>query len=189
MYDIQSNKARFIYTISETPKNDAHVRLPNGFYFGKVTRSDEKLIYTEQDMTSVVRTVLFMHVFKLAPCESIRDLIYGARVTYPVDSDITVHQPDLTIRRISDIVDSVLGERFCTVVSRPLVAVYSEYKYSWRYHTFGQRVALPSALDFVRLHRFVNAPRCELSAATRFVLCNFDDHKIPLQGRVKRLPL
>lgn len=189
MYDAQSNNARFIYTLSLRPKRDDHVRMSNGFYFSKVTRSDEKLIYTERDMTSIVRTVLFMHVFRLAPCESVKEAIYGGRITYPVDGDITVRQTDLTIGCMRDIVDSVLGERFCTVVSRPLVAVYSEYKYAWRYYGFGHRVALPSAVDIVRLYRFVNLPRCELSPATRFVLSNGDDHKVPLQGRVKRLPL
>lgn len=193
MYDVQSNKARFIYTISLAPFGDGErppVRLANGFYFSKVTRSDEKLIYTEQDMTSVLRTVLCMHVFRLAPCESIREIVNGGLVTFPDDgARLTVHEPDLSIERVSDIVDSLLGEGFCSVVARPLTNVYSEYKHAWRYYEFGRPVALPSAVDFVRLYRFVNAPNCGLSASTRFVLSNGDDHKVPLQGRVKRLPL
>lgn len=197
MYDVQSNKARFIYTISLTPKKTDNqagckppVRLVNGFYFNKVTKSDEKLIYTEHDMTSILRTVLCMHVFRLAPCESIHEIIYSGLVTFPDDGAcLTVYEPDLSIERIRDIVDSLLGENFCSVVARPLADVYSEYKHAWRYYAFGQPVALPSAVDFIRLYRFVNAPNYRLSAATRFVLSNGDDHKIPLQGRVKRLPL
>lgn len=197
MYDVQSNKARFIYTISLTPKktdsesgSKPPVRLVNGFYFSKVTRSDEKLIYTEHDMTSILRTVLCMHVFRIAPCESIQEIIYSGLVTFPNDGAcLTVYEPDLSVELIRDIVDSLLGKGFCSVVARPLTNVYSEYKHAWRYHTFGQPVALPSAVDFIRLYRFINAPNYRLSAATRFVLFNGDDHKIPLQGRVKYLPL
>lgn len=197
VYDVQSNKARFIYTISLTPKktdseagSKLPVRLANGFYFSKVTRSDEKLIYTEHDMTSVLRTVLCMHVFRLAPCESMQEIIYSGLVTFPDDGAcLTVYEPDLSIECISDIVDSLLGKGFCSVVARPLANVYSEYKHAWRYYAFGQPVALPSAVDFIRLYRFVNASNYRLSAATQFVLFNSDDHKIPLQGRVKRLPL
>lgn len=193
MYDVQSNKARFIYTISLTPKTTdsvSSVRLVNGFYFSKVTRSDEKLIYTEHDMMSIVRTVLHMHVFRLAPCESVQEIIYSGLVTFPNDGfSLTVYNPCLTIECIVNIVDSLLGEGFCSVVARPLERVYSEYKHAWRYYAFGRPVALPCAADFVRLYRFVNAPNYRLSAATQFVLFNIDDHKIPLQGRVKRLPL
>lgn len=199
MYDVQSNKARFIYTISLTPKTTetvscstkpSSVRLVNGFYFSKVTRSDEKLIYTEHDMTSILRTVLCMHVFRLAPCESVQEIIYSGRVTFPDDgASLTVYNPDLSVQSIVEIVDSLLGKGFCSVVARPLENVYSEYKHAWRYYAFGRPVALPSATDFIRLYRFVNAPNYRLSAATKFVLFNGDDHKIPLQGRVKRLPL
>lgn len=202
MYDVQSNKARFIYTISLTPKtpeilsdcstklSSSSVRLVNGFYFSKVTRSDEKLIYTEHDMTSILRTVLCMHVFRLAPCESLQEIVYSGQVTFPDDgASLTVYTPDLSVQCIVDIVDSLLGKGFCSVVARPLEKVYSEYKHGWRYYAFGRPVALPSAADFIRLYRFVNAPNYRLSAATKFVLFNGDDHKIPLQGRVKRLPL
>lgn len=162
------------------------VRLCNGLYFAKCTKSDEKLVFTEHDMRSVVRTVLFVHVFRRVPHQSVRDIIYGGTVTYLPPSSLTP-PPELDIKRVADIVDSVLGERFSTVVARPLTAVYSEYKYVWRYHAYGQPVALPSALDYVRLYRFVNAPDHGLSEATRFILYNGDDHKVPLQGRVKRL--
>lgn len=199
MYDVQSNKARFIYTISLTPKTTeslagttklSSVRLVNGFYFSKVTRSDEKLIYTEHDMTSILRTVLCMHVFRLAPCESMQEIINSGLVTYPDDGvSLTVYNPGLSIECIVDIVDSLLGTGFCSVVTRPLEKVYSEYKHAWRYYAFGHPVALPNPADFIRLYRFVNAPNYRLSSATRFVLFNGDDHKIPLQGRVKRLPL
>lgn len=202
MYDVQSNKARFIYTISlaaskatDTASEASTVRLVNGFYFSKVTRSDEKLIYTEHDMTSILRTVLCMHVFRITPRESIQDIVYSGLVTFADDDDgggvtpLTVYEPDLSVERIVDIVDSLLGKSFCSVVARPLANVYSEYKHEWRYYAFGRPVALPSAADFVRLYRFVNAPNYRLSAATRFVVSNGDDHKIPLQNRIKRLPL
>lgn len=196
-YDIQPNKARFIYTMSLIPKYNNYqtgrpmsVRLTNGFFFSKVSKSDDRLIYTELDMTSILRTILFTHVFKVAPCESIQDIIYNGQVTFPDDNNFPTNcEHSLSILDIRDIVDSLLGAGFCSVVSRPLKKVYSEYKHMWRYYTFGQSKRLPSALDFVHLYRFVNAPNYKLSAATEFVLSNGNDHKLPLQGNIKNLPL
>lgn len=84
------------------------------------------------------------------------------------------------------LLDRLFGKRFATIVNRPISKVYTEYITVWRYYPFISP-SLPSALDILKLHRFVNTSIPFYTKTTQFILRNALDNKVPLQSTIKRL--
>jgi hypothetical protein len=84
------------------------------------------------------------------------------------------------------LLDRLFGKRFATIINRPISKVYTEYMTVWRYYPFISPL-LPSALDILKLHRFVNTSIPFYTKTTQFILRNAFDNKLPLQSTIKRL--
>lgn len=186
MYNIQSNAARLIYTLSDTkPTSDIiFCKLKNGFYFKKEARSDEKLQFTERDMFSIIRTILFMYVFKCSPLESYSEIIYLNKLTLNEINPNDIN--DLTLSDIIILLDKLFGENFCRVINRHINIIYNEYKMYWRYSKFDTHILALSPLDIKKLNSFVNTPISSFTAATKFIAEN-KAINIHLQGKIKKL--
>lgn len=195
MYNCQANSARFIYTIStssaaannHTTKDGTKdmCLLKNGFYFTKEARSDEKVRYTETDISCIVRTILFMYVFQVSTSDSLLDIINNGdvRYTFTEFKFVNVLTTDIAKR----LLDSLFGDGFSFIIKRVLSKYLIEYNRIWRNYPYINSIQLPSASDYLKLVRFVNASQCQYSTATQFILSNSQDHKIPLQSNVKFL--
>lgn len=187
MYSIQSNSARFIYTLSyiKNQNNNNQCRLNTGLYFSKECRSDEKIRFTETELHSIVRTVLFIHVFRTTPDESILEIINTGNITYKSDEQLTVNITTLPI--FINLLDLLFGKGFATIIRRVATKCYNEYCESWRYYPFNLNIKYPSAADYVNLARFVNLSTCEYGACEKFIITNSTDNKVPLQQSTKML--
>lgn len=194
MFNVQANTARFIYTIStEAPvktsnaeelKNRNYARLKNGFYFRKASRSDEKVRYTETDIYSIVRTVLFIYAFECEPEDSLLEIINTGSLEYTLSDNF--HQVnELNIQIAKDILDHVFGKGFALVARRVVHRCLTEYHTIWQYYPFIGKLKLPSAMDIVKMARFMNASMSVYSSTTMFILENATDHRIPLQNNIK----
>lgn len=193
MYNLQANSARFIYTISSTkpsldPKyeNIPFCHLKNGFYFTKEARSDEKVRYTETDMESIIRTVLFIYVFEVSTEDSLLEIINSGEVTYNLDGPIEIKN-NLSMRRINEILNMLFGYGFSFIVRRVIYKCFNEYTNVWSKYPYVDSIKLPSAMDYLKLVRFVNAPLSRYTHPTNFILNNTYDFKIKLQNNVKIL--
>ena len=191
-YSEQSNGVRSIYTISEYEpkiKTCKFAKLINGLYFYKVARSDELLRYTETDVRTIIRVILFTYVFSISPDESIIELINTGTFTDGVDKENlnSIVCQELTLEIANYILDATLGENFSSVAKHSVALVFEEYMTRWRYFQMGCSVSTPSADDYIRLFRFVNVPLVGYTPATKFINYNTHDHKILLQGTVKVL--
>lgn len=195
MFNTQANSARFIYTISsikpsERKEYKEHVpvcHLRNGFYFTKETRSDEKVRYTELDMESVVRTIMFMYVFEISADECLNEIINSGEVSYTYDDRLVKLKNKINTQILIDLMDSLFGEDFSMITSRVMAKCLHEYNAVWRKLPFRNSVRLPSALDYLKLSRFVNASLSCYTNPTQFILDNKTDHKIKLQNNIKKL--
>lgn len=189
MYSIQSNSARFIYTLNYIPNSNSNdskqCLLKNGLYFSKESRSDEKIRFTESDLYSIVRTVLFMYVFSVSPHENIVDIINTGEVTHTVGDGLTVNA--LTLDVAVNLVDSLFGKNFASVVKRVINKCLNEYCTTWRYYLSGSNVKYPSAADYINLSKFVNIVVCEYGDCEKFIMTNSTDHHVPLQQMTKIL--
>lgn len=191
MYNNQTNGSRLIYTINDYIEADTTntvsewCYLKNGFCFTKVARSDEKVRYTESDMHAIIRTVLFIEVFRIGPNETLLELINTGQVSYPSNIDYRARR--LTLRNARKLLDSLFGDQFSVVVRRVLLICYHEYQTKWQYYPFVSSVAAPSASDVIKMCRFVNATTSRYSNPTQFLVNNSVDHKIYLQSQVKYL--
>lgn len=159
-------------------------RLKNGYCLTKEARSDEKVRYTETDMHSIVRTVLFIHVFRLGPNETLLELVNTGEVTYP---SVDVQPLELDLNTACELLDGLFGVNFSRVVRRVVLSVYHEYQYSWMYYPFYSKLSTPSARDIIKLCRFMNASTSHYSNPTTFVVNNCFDHKDDLQNQLKYL--
>lgn len=193
MYNVQANSARFIYTISSTkptidPKSEniPYCHLKNGFYFTKEPRSDEKMRYTETDMENIVRTILFIYVFEISTESSLLEIITSGQVEYKLDKPINLKN-HLSLSLISEILDMLFGDGFSFIVRRVIYKCFKEYISNWSKYPYVEYIYLPSAGDYLKLSRFVNAPLSRYTKPTRFILDNIHDFKIKLQNNVKIL--
>lgn len=191
MYSIQSNSARFIYTLNYLPNenNIIQSKLKTGLYFSKQSRSDEKFRYTETDLHSIVRTVLFMHVFQIAPIENAAEITNSGQVSYNItDAELILPKNILTIDIIVALLDDLFGENFSAVIKRVINKCFLEYCTVWRYYPYNDAILkLPSASDYINLRKFVNTTDCEFGKCEQFIMANSTDHKIPLQQMHKIL--
>lgn len=187
MYSIQSNSARFIYTLNYIPStnNDEQCLLKNGCYFSKESRSDEKLRFTETDLYSIIRTILFMHVFNISPEGNIVQIINTGKVTHTIGDNVTVNI--LNLDTIVQLLDLLFGKGFSTVIKRVINKCYNEYCLIWKYYPYNTNIKCPSAADYINLARFVNITTCERGDCEKFITTNSTDHKIPLQQMIKVL--
>lgn len=193
MYNVQANSARFIYTISSTKptinsktENVPFCHLKNGYYFTKESRSDEKMRYTETDMENIVRTILFIYVFERSTESSLLEIINSGQVEYDLERPITFKNY-LTLSIMSEILDMLLGDGFSFIVRRVLYKCFKEYNSNWSKYPYVDHIYLPSAVDYLKLARFVNAPLSRYTMPTRFILDNTHDFKVKLQNNVKIL--
>lgn len=187
MFAVQANGVRLIYTISHKKPIDYDCcKLTNGYYISKEPRSDEKLRFTESDITAIIRVVLFTYVFNVSPQESLLDLVNNDNNEY-----VTMNEPkivkELSLDIASTLLDTLFGYQFSTITRHSLVKVYNEYMTTWRYYLYGTAITTPSISDYLKLSRFINIPLSHHTKATTFLIKNFNDHKIKLQGLVKML--
>ncbi|AUQ43993.1 putative gp61-like protein [Esparto virus] len=173
--------------ISSNILRQPYCKLKNGFYLTKVARSDEKIRYTETDMYSMVRTVLFIHCYGITPMESLTQIINTGEITFECDDFPNQLRQNLTLGIAVQLLDMLFGDGFSTVVSRMVIKCMQEYNCVWRYYPYNSRITCPSALDFIKLARFINTSTFQYSKSTQFMLNNTCDHRIPLQNTIKRL--
>lgn len=184
----QPNSVRLIYTLSRHPPKYRYCLLKTGFYLAKVPRSDELMRFTETDMFAIVRTMLFVHVFGVTATDPMLDMINSGHMRDIANETLFAQTPKpLTVKLACAILDSLFGENFSTIVRRPVRRVMLEYTQIWRYFKVGVTISLPSTSDFIKIYRFGNVISPEYSDATAFVNNNLLDHKVFLQGAVKRL--
>lgn len=187
MYNIQSNSARFIYTLARTKKqiqkNTPLCLLKNNFYFIKETRSDEKIRFTETDLYAIIRTVLFIQVFQTSPEETLIDIINSGEVAHK--GALKAHC--LNLQTFVALVDSLFGIGFAAVASRVITKCYNEYCTNWKYYPYISKVKYPSASDYLNLARFVNVTSSDYGECEKFIIANASDHKIHLQQNKKIL--
>ncbi|UDM55391.1 gp61-like protein [Phenacoccus solenopsis nudivirus] len=186
----QSNKTRFIYTISDSINSEYSCRLiSNGLYFSRETKSDEKIVITERVMFSIVRTLLFLFASNLDFEGDVESIIETGKIQYTyVNSTDLKFTHSLDLECCIRFFDSLFGVNFSYVVNRPLSLVYSEYQQKWRYYDYGADVLLPSILDIVIVYRFYNLINYKLNASALFLLDkDHCDHRIPLQSKIKRI--
>lgn len=190
MENRQSNSARLVYTLKDyLPRIDKNsCKLKNGFYFQKVSRKDEIVHYTETDVLCFVRTTMFFHVFQLSSSNSLLEIINSGEANYDgqLQDDITpVH---VTLMDSVNILDELFGEGFSCVTSRVIIKWYEEYKKNWQYFPFNRvAIKMPSADDYVKLHKFFNIKSSKHTPAILYLLTNTTDGKVPLQGMKKIL--
>lgn len=184
----QSNNMRLIYTMFRDKPNTLCCKLHNGFYLAKVSRSDDLLRFTETDMHSIVRSVLFMYAFEVSPRDSMLDMINtGQSMQIKID-DIEITRPKLlTARIIRYVLDTLFGKNFTMITRHAVSKVMLEYMREWRYFVVGTPIRVPSANDFIKIYRFANVVSPRYSDVTHFINTNLDDHKVFLQTAVKRL--
>lgn len=188
IYNDQSNKARYIYTLSERCRTNVDFcRLNNGLYFSKETKSDEKLCLTETNVFNLARTVFFMYAFDTRPKESMYDIIYSGTLQFPIDERTRIKE-SIQFEEILHVLDTVFGTDFCKIAHRPVLLLYYTYVIKWRFYNYGQRVSTPSANDIIDTYRFLKTPISQLSAVSTFILSRTNtDNRIPLQQKIKRL--
>ncbi|ATY70245.1 GrBNV gp61-like protein [Tomelloso virus] len=186
MYSIQSNSARFIYTLNykENQNKSNQCRLKSGLYFSKESRSDEKIRYTETDMYSIMRTILFLYTFRVSPNESLLEIVNTGQVNYHFGSPVVV---DLDLHGLIGLYDTIFGKNFSNVTSRVLNKCFNEYATIWQYFPYENSIKCPSASDFINCAKFVNACVAEYAPCEKFITTNGTDHKIPLQQAIKKL--
>lgn len=159
----------------------------NKFWFSKEARSDEKVRFTETDMYTIIRTILFLYVFDIQPDQTMLEIVNTGIVTFPECNASSIR--DLTITITADLVDSLFGENFSIITKRVIVKCFTEYEMFWRYAAFNKtaKVLEPSALDLKKLRQFVNVSSPVYSRPTQFINNNSMDNKIPLQNNYKTL--
>lgn len=180
MYNTQANTARFIYTISASKpsmknKNNEHLpvcHLKNGFYFTKESRSDEKVRYTETDIECVVRTVMFMHVFEVSTENSLIEIITTGQCTYDFEHADLMPKNELNARVVVELLDTLFGDNFATIVRRVISKCMQEYNMLWRNYPYTTNVKVPCALDYLKLARFVNMSLSCYAEPTLYILDN-----------------
>lgn len=191
---IQANSARYIYTLHEgldaIRGGEIFCKLRNAqdFYLTKETRSDEKVRFTEDYMTSVVRTVLFTHAYDIVPDNSMDDILKTGLVRFGDTGPRKLVNPLHSILECINILDTLLGEHFSRLCSRPVSQIYnSSVFHEWNLSNYFTLVQYPSALDYVRLFRLVNVPYTSHTDCTMFVTRNATDFNIRLQQNCKIL--
>lgn len=184
----QSNSVRLIYTMFRDKPNTLCCKLHNGFYLAKVSRSDGLLRFTETDMHSIVRSVLFMHAFEVSTSDSMLDMINTGQSKQIKIDDIEITRPKpLTLRTARYVLDTLFGKNFTMITRHAVNKVMLEYMREWRYFVVGTPIRVPSANDFIKIYRFANVVSPCYSDVTAFINTNIDDHKVFLQTAVKRL--
>jgi len=163
-----------------------YCKLKTNYYLSKVPRSDEKIRYTETDMYSMVRTVLFMYCYEMTPQESLNEIINTGEITFDM-ATLPKQIKLLNMTIITELLDSLFGENFSHVIGRVLIKCLDEYRNFWRFYPYIPKITFPSALDFVKMSRFMNITMFKYSQVTQFMLNNTMDHKIPMQNNVKHL--
>lgn len=181
MVYFQSNTARLIYTLSTTPKTKS-AQLKNGLFLNKEEKSDEKLLFTENNMTNIIQTVMFMFLFKYFPIYSMNEIIFKGDSIYSL---IDYNIPDLSIVEFKNLLDYLFGEGFSYICSRPLLIVYSEYRKKWSLAKYGERIKTPNTSDFVNVFRFINTVNPSYSESVSFIIDNTKDFKYKWQQNEK----
>lgn len=159
-------------------------QLTNGYYFKKEPKSDEKLYYTEKDITQIIRTILIIYVFEIKIKETINDVIFNQKITVLHSKNKLTKK--LSIQILINVIDTLLGAGFCSIAKRPVMNVYAQYMNIWRYYDFGQCVQLVSATDIINLYQFYNIANTKLCGATQFVIENNTDNE-PTQSLIKHI--
>ncbi|ATZ81526.1 GrBNV_gp61-like protein [Drosophila innubila nudivirus] len=173
-------------TINPTKQQRRYCKLNSNYYLLKAPRSDEKIRYTESDMYSIVRTVLFMYCYEMSPNESLNEIINTGEISFDLNQTPN-YIKTMNMSIMIQLLDSLFGNNFSYVVGRVLIKCLDEYNHSWRFYPYMSKIILPSARDFVKLARFMNITTFKYSKVTQFILNNSMDHKIPLQNNIKLL--
>ncbi|AYP97944.1 GrBNV gp61-like protein-like protein [Mauternbach virus] len=188
MASMANSTQSHIKNIINTTKHrrQRYCKLNSNYYLLKAPRSDEKIRYTESDMYSIVRTVLFMYCYEMSPNESLNEIINTGEISFDLNQTPN-HIKLMNISTMVQLLDSLFGDNFSYVVSRVLIKCLDEYNHLWRFYPYRSKIIFPSARDFVKLARFMNITTFKYSKVTQFMLNNSMDHKVPLQNNIKLL--
>lgn len=173
MYNSQSNKARYVYVISDILK-DSYIKLKNNKYFGKESKSNEKLFFTENEIKRIIRTLCFSYVFQVYPKSSIHDMLVLGTSEFNECSNSRINIiPYITLHELVEFIDYVFGENFTTIAQRPLQQVLYEFKIVWQNAIlYSNKIYQPTINDYILLHKFYNINKTEYSDALKIVLLN-----------------
>lgn len=187
MFNLQANTARYSYTLSiKEPKTEPKIKLKNNYYFNKEAKSDEKLLYTETQIYSLISTVLIMHLLNYYPQDSITSLIYNDNATFST-VNISNFNENLNVYDLKNILDSVFGHGFSFVAKKPLLKFNEFYKRKLIYVKYGTSINLPTTQDFINLYRFLNTQNPSYSSVVKFLVGNTLDHKFPTYNKPENL--
>lgn len=184
MFNIHANSARYIYTLSTNSTNINQVKLINGYFFNREPKSDEKLLYTETDIYSFIKTIMTMILFQMFPKQPINEIIYIGEVTF---NDAIYEQTDLTFKECIETLDLLFGTGFSKIATKPITKFYHYYKTHLQFAIYGKLCEIPSAKDLISLYRFLNTSNPTYSPATCFIINNSNANKIQLQQKIKKL--
>lgn len=195
-----------MYTLyKEKPPNantDNSCKLKNNYYFVKEPKSDDKLVITENFMNSIVRTLLFIHVFGIDIKETIDDLYLKDTLTYTINGepsklietasgffvDVNVIPTILhyTFVDVYNLFDTLFGKGFSNVSLKPIKSVYEMYATKWIFYSY---TSVPlrafSREDILNVHKFYNIQDVALSPMEIFVICDKQDNKLHMQNTIK----
>lgn len=183
-YALQANSARYIYTLSPREPQHVRVKLINGYFINREPKSDEKLLYTETELFSFIRTVMTMILFQTYPLQPINEIIYTGEVTF---SEPIFEPTNLSFLDCITTLDKLFGNGFTSVAVKPTTKFYAYYKTRLQFVPYGKRILLPSAWDCVALYRFLNTSNPTYSPSTRFIIDNANANKILWQQEIKHL--
>lgn len=153
----QLNTQRFVYTITKKLHKNS-IKLNTGVYFSKMSRSDELIKYTESNMESIVKVLLYFI--------------------------LQYNYTNVSILHFVNMVDKLFGYGFCMIIRRPIQIVFENYRLT---NLSRMTLFVPSELQFLMLNNFIWNTYTSYSFNDAFILQNSNDHKKQIQSNSKNL--
>lgn len=175
----QTNDQRLIYTIKST-KSKYSIKLKNGLYFSKESRSDEMIKYRENDLKIIFRTLIYLIVFSANTTTDLKLLLNTEKLTFKYGKI-----KFCMISEFVKIIDKLFGKGFCMVCRKALEQSYFIYKSNWLKNI--NNVKQPSVYDYLVLNRFFNNCTDKYNEQTFFILNNSKDNSNFIQSNFKDL--
>lgn len=175
----QTNDQRLIYTIKST-KSQYSIKLKNGLYFSKESRSDEMIKYREKDLNIIFRTLIYLIVFSANTTTDLKLLLQTEKLKFEYG-----HFKVCLISEIAKTIDKLFGKGFCMVCRKALEYAYYTYRSNWLKNI--NNVKKPSVYDYLVLNRFFNNCIDKYNEQTFFILNNSKDNSNLIQSNFKDL--
>lgn len=185
----EHNGTRLIYSllVDEPTNNERFALLHNGYYLTRTTRSDEKLRFTERNLCSMIKCVMFMSLLNASPENSIGELAMTANdIKYTAVIPNFVFNDVVSLCGFCDLLDHLFGVGFSLIARRTISRIWQHWLTKYRYVSC-IKIDGPSPSDYLVLYKFLNVTSPWLSDTAKFITFNSYDGKIFLQNAVKRL--